>query len=146
MSSIDANKKNLEYWDEWYSTHEKSRNEIVTDYWLHYFEPTINEAKSVLDLGCGEGNNTLYLLNKGKSVSAADGSMNAILAMRKNFPEVKDAICFDMLETFPYANSSVNLVVADLCLHYFTEEDTIRILKEIRRILSKHQFARIMRT
>ena len=28
------------------------------------------------------------------------------------------------------------MVIADLCLHYFTEKDTDKILKEIRRILT----------
>ena len=61
---------------------------------------------------------------------------NAILNIRKNFPEVKESICFDMLEGFPFANSSTDLVIADLCLHYFSKNDTIKILKDIKRILS----------
>ena len=134
MNNIEANKNNLAYWNEFHKSHERS--EIVTDDWLWPFDEIIEKARGpVLDLGCGEGNNTLYLLGKGKNVTAADGSLNAVLNMRKNFPEVKETICFDMLETFPYANNSTDLVIADLCLHYFTREDTIKILKEIRRIL-----------
>lgn len=134
MNSIEVNKKNLEYWNEFYK--DCKREDVVTDDWLWTFEKIINDSRGpVLDLGCGDGNNIINLLNRGKNVSAADGSINAILNIRKNFPEVKEAICFDMLDTFPYANNSTDLVVADLCLQYFTKEDTIKILKEIRRVL-----------
>ena len=61
--------------------------------------------------------------------------MNAIYNIRKNFLEVKESICFDMLNRFPFCNNMTDLVIADLCLHYFKREDTIGILKEIKRIL-----------
>ena len=134
MSSIDANKKNLEYWDELHKNYERDKIEI--DDWMWVFDKTIKESRGpAIDLGCGSGNDTLYLLNKGKDVFACDGSMNAVLNMRKNFPEIEGAICFDMLSVFPFGNNTTDLVVADLCLHYFTKEDTIKILKEIRRVL-----------
>ena len=130
----EANKKNLEYWNELHKHYD--REDIQFDDWLWPFDKIIKEARGpVIDLGCGSGNDILYLLNKGKNVSAADGSINAILNIRKNFPEVKETICFDMLDAFPYANNSTDLMIADLCLHYFTKEDTIKILKEIRRVL-----------
>ena len=134
MSSIDANKKNLEYWDELHKNYERDKIEI--DDWMWVFDKTIKESRGpAIDLGCGSGNDTLYLLNRGKNVFACDGSMNAVLNMRKNFPEIEGAICFDMLSVFPFGNNTTDLVVADLCLHYFTKEDTIKILKEIRRVL-----------
>lgn len=134
MNSSEANKKNLEYWDELHKNYE--RNKIEIDDWMWVFDKTIKESRGpAIDLGCGSGNDTLYLLNRGKNVFACDGSMNAVLNMRKNFPEIEGAICFDMLSVFPFGNNTTDLVVADLCLHYFTKEDTIKILKEIRRVL-----------
>lgn len=134
MNSSEANKKNLEYWDKLHKDYE--RDKIEVDDWMWVFNKTIEESRGpVIDLGCGSGNDTLYLLNKGKNVFSCDGSMNAVLNMRKNFPEIEGAICFDMLNVFPFGNNTTDLVVADLCLHYFTTEDTIKILKEIRRIL-----------
>lgn len=136
MSSIDANKKNLEYWNNLYQK-DYDRSKVQVDDWMWIFDKTIKEARGpVIDLGCGDGNDTIYLLNKGKEVVPCDGSINAVLNMRRNFPEVKDAICFDMLNVFPFANSSIDLMVADLSLHYFTREDTLRILREIRRVLA----------
>ena len=148
MSSSEANKKNIEYWNELHKSYDRNviEKEIVNDDWMWTFKNIIEEARGpVIDLGCGSGNDTLYLLNKGKRVVPCDGSINAILNIRKNFPEVDEAICFDLLTTFPFANNSTDLVVADLCLHYFTKEDTIKILKEIRRILTNkgHMLLRV---
>ncbi len=142
----DANNKNIAYWDEWYKGHYCERNQISSDDWLDYFMPIISEVRGpAIDLGCGSGNDTLYLLNKGKSVIPCDASMTAIQNIRDNFPEIREALCFDMLEKFPIGNNMTDLVIADLSLHYFTREDTIKILKEIKRILVNrgHLLARV---
>lgn len=142
----EANNKNIVYWDEWYKGHNSGRSEITYDDWLDCFMPIISEARGpAIDLGCGSGNDTLYLLNKGKSVMPCDSSVTAIQNIRDNFPEVREALCFDMLEKFPICSNMTDLVIADLSLHYFTREDTIKILKEIRRILVNrgHLLARV---
>lgn len=129
-----VNKKNIEYWNNLHK--EYKRDEIVVDNWLWVFDKIIDDSnKPAIDLGCGSGNDTLYLLNKGKKVIPCDGSMNAILNIKKNFPEVLDSVCFDMLDEFPFPNDITDLIVADLSLHYFKREDTINILKEIKRLL-----------
>ena len=130
----EVNNRNLEYWDKYYKDH--ADDEIITDNWLDRFGPIIDKSeRPIIDLGCGSGNNTLYLLNQGKNVIPCDGSMNAIFNIMNRFPDIKEALCFDMLDSFPIQNNTADLVIADLCLHYFKKEDTIKILKEIKRIL-----------
>ena len=65
-----VNKKNLKYWDKLY---EKYRNDdVVSDNWLWVFNQIINDNYGpVIDLGCGSGNDIMYLLGKGKKVSMA---------------------------------------------------------------------------
>ena len=129
-----VNKKNLKYWDKLY---EKYRNDdVVSDNWLWVFNQIINDSYGpVIDLGCGSGNDIMYLLGKGKKVIACDGSKNAILNVKNNYPQIKDVVCFDMLDGFPFSNNMTDLIIADLSLHYFKREDTINILKEIKRLL-----------
>ncbi|MCI8778355.1 MAG: class I SAM-dependent methyltransferase [Bacilli bacterium] len=40
-----------------------------------------------------------------------------------------------MQEEFPFADESYSLIIADLSLHYFDNNTTIHIMKEIKRIL-----------
>ena len=137
--------KNSErYWNNIHVNYD--RNHIKVDDWLDRFDSIIADCKSsVLDLGCGGGNDTLYFIEKGKKVIACDQSMNAINNIQKNFPEVLEARCFNMLDGFEFEDDSFEIVCADLCLHYFTEKDTCMILNEIRRILvpGGHLFVRV---
>ena len=58
---------------------------------------------------------------------------SAINNIKKNFPEVYDTKCFNMLDGMPFDNNSFELIIADLCLHYFKEKDTFELLNEIRQ-------------
>lgn len=132
------------YWNKIHENYE--RNNIKVDNWLDSFETIISNCKgAVLDLGCGGGNDTLYLIEKGKRVIACDQSINAIKNIQKNFPEVAETKCFNMLDGLAFEDDSFEIVCADLCLHYFTEKDTDKILKEIQRVLRPegHLFVRV---
>ena len=137
--------KNSElYWNKIHTNYD--RDNIKVDDWLDRFDSIIVNCKSpVLDLGCGSGNDTLYFIEKGKKVIACDQSRNAIDNIQKNFPEVLEARCFNMLDEFAFADDSFGIVCADLSLHYFTETDTRMILNEIHRILipGGHVFVRV---
>ena len=89
------------------------KDNIKFDEWLEKFDEIINACETpILDLGCGSGNDTLYLLNKGKKVISCDQSENAIKNIKKNFPEVFDAKCFNMLDGFPFPDNYCDLIVA----------------------------------
>ena len=129
--------QSLKYWNKFHLNYE--RNEIKIDNWLENFEEIINDCTTpILDLGCGSGNDTLYLINKGKKVISCDQSENAIKNINKNFPEIFDSKCFNMLDGFPFPDKYCDLIIADLCLHYFREKDTFKIINEIKRILKEN--------
>lgn len=120
-TDIIENSKN--FWNQVHSNNR--RDSIKIDDWLDDFSDIIENCKTpIIDLGCGSGNDTLYLLNKGKEVIPCDLSKNSIDSIKKDFPEIKDAKCFNMLDGLPFKDSSCDLIIADLCLHYFTEADT----------------------
>ena len=127
--------KSLEYWDNVHKDYDRAT--IKVDDWLEKFDDIImGTQKPILDLGCGGGNDTLYLISKGKQVISCDQSPSAINNIRKNFPEVFDAKCFNMLDGLPFEDEAFDVVIADLCLHYFLKSDTEKILNDIRRILT----------
>ena len=102
---FNEKENSLEYWDNIHSKYE--RNEIKLDDWLDKFETIIDSCSTpILDLGCGSGNDTLYLINKNKQVISCDQSSNAINNIKKNFPEVYDTKCFNMLDGMPFDNNS----------------------------------------
>lgn len=129
-----ANAKARERWNAIHSNYE--REQIQYDDWLETFEEAIDSCQTpVIDLGCGSGNDTLYLIEHGKRVISCDYAPNVLRNIRKNFPEVEKAMCFDMTKGLPFESDFTDLIVCDLSLHYFTEQKTFEILDEIKRVL-----------
>lgn len=130
----NANAKARESWNVIHSSHERSR--IKYDDWLETFKDAIDSCQTpIIDLGCGSGNDTLYLIERGKRVISCDYAQSAIQNVHKNFPEVEKAVCFDMTKGLPFENDFAEIIICDLSLHYFTEQTTFAILDEIRRVL-----------
>lgn len=124
------------YWDAIHESFDK--DEIIYDGWLQRFSKEINECDTpIIDLGCGRGNDTKYLIELGKEVIPCDYSSIAIESIKKNFPGIKLSKCFDMKEGLPFDDEYTNIIIADLSLHYFSEKETRKILDEIKRVLRK---------
>lgn len=125
----------VEMWDNW----SKKRSGLpVYDNWLDDYQEILEKYKDteILDLGCGIGADTLYLIEKGYQVLSCDFSKEALQSIQKNIPDSKTK-CFDMFKRFPFKDECYSVVIADLSLHYFDEKTTIHIMKEIKRILKK---------
>ncbi len=129
--------RSLEYWNAAHDRQGTDRSGIRTDDWLEAFDGILTRTVGpILDLGCGGGNDTLYLIGRGKQVCACDQSPSAIRRLKENFPEIREARCLNMLDGLPYPDRSFEVIIADLCLHYFTGEDTGYVIAEIRRVLT----------
>lgn len=123
----------VKMWDNW----SKRRSSVpVYDLWLDEYKNILQENKDneILDLGCGIGADTLYLLERGYNVLSCDFSVEALKSIENNIPNSK-TFYLDMMKKFPIDDKKYSLIIADLSLHYFNNETTIHIMKEIKRIL-----------
>jgi SAM-dependent methyltransferase len=109
----------------------------VYDDWLDKYGEVFDASRDtpIIDLGCGFGNNTLYLFERGYQVIACDFAEAALERLSLFIPNPVTQL-FDLRSRFPFEDGAAKAVVADLCLHYFSEAETMRIIGEIRRILS----------
>lgn len=122
-------------WDNW----SKRRSSVpVYDLWLDEYKDILeqNKDKEILDLGCGIGADTLYLLERGYNVLSCDFSNEALKSIQDNISNSK-TLHLDMRKKFPIEDDSYSLIIADLSLHYFDNETTINIMNEIKRILKQ---------
>jgi SAM-dependent methyltransferase len=124
-----------QYWNEIYESNIDRKPKY--DLWLDKYEDILINTKDtpIIDLGCGFGNDTLYLKEKGYEVISCDFSEKALARLGK-FIEKLNSKCFDMKSGLPFDDNSAKIIIADLSLHYFTWEDTLKILKEISRVLT----------
>ncbi|HAB67665.1 MAG TPA: class I SAM-dependent methyltransferase [Firmicutes bacterium] len=123
----------VKMWDNW----SKRRSSIpVYDLWLDEYKDILEKNKSneILDLGCGIGADTLYLIERGYKVLSCDFSLEALKSIEKNINNSK-TLYLDMMKDFNMRDNSYSLIIADLSLHYFDNETTIHIMSEIKRIL-----------
>ena len=129
----------MQFKDYWNETHKKySQGKIVYDNWLDNYKSTLDKCKtSVLDLGCGTGNDTLYLTERGFKVIACDYSEVALEKIKSELPKVETKLV-DISQPLPFKDNLFDLVIADLSLHYFNEATTKNIMQEIKRILAPH--------
>ena len=108
---------------------------IIYDNWLDKFKNYIEKVDTpIIDLGCGIGNDTLYLINKNKKVISVDFSEKALQILKKNIPAAQ-TVKMDIENNYKLKQNSVDLIIANLSLHYFNEEKMFDIIDKIRDTL-----------
>ncbi|MBN2981362.1 MULTISPECIES: class I SAM-dependent methyltransferase [Cohnella] len=123
------------YWNEVFDRIRQGGN-AKTSSWLRRYLPIRGRdpAASVLEIGCGLGKETAFLVDCGYRVTATDVSETALSAVKSAFPSA-NLLLHDTRDRFPFPDESFDLAVASLSLHYFGYETMIRILADIRRLL-----------
>jgi ubiquinone/menaquinone biosynthesis C-methylase UbiE len=123
-------------WNEIYKTCETENPKY--DFWLKKYDYLIRESRNlpIIDLGCGIGNDTIYLQQQGFSTVSCDYAEEALNHLRELL-DTTATKCFDMLDGLPFQSSTYKIIVANLSLHYFSWHDTERVIDEIYRVLMK---------
>ncbi len=114
---------------------DRSRDsERISDPWLDEHADLLQAGLTVLDFGCGNGDDSLELVERGLQVVAFDQSLASLRHARQRVPGLR-IVRGDMRDPLPFPNASFDRVVASLSMHYFTWEQSIRLAAEVSRIL-----------
>jgi len=114
--------------------HETLRN--VTSPLAEMIEPSFPRKSRILELGCGVGRDAIFFAEKGHHVLATDSSPVVIDQNKKLYTDHDvEFNVLDMQQPLPYKADSFNVVFANLSLHYYTDEKTREIIKDIARVL-----------
>lgn len=95
----------------------------------------IKNLKNLLDLGCGDGRDSIYFSNKGIKVTALDFSKSGIKKLEEQNNKI-DCI-FEDIKNINFAENTFDVVYAHLSLHYFDNETTSNIFANLYKILKK---------
>lgn len=125
---------NIEYWNNVYTS--IKNNEITYDLWLDKYMDILEKSKdtSIIDLGCGSGNDSVYLNERNYKVISCDYSTEALNIIKKNIKN-SNIVEMDLTREFPFEDAMAEIIIADLSLHYFNDDTTKNILNEIKRVL-----------
>ncbi len=94
---------------------------------------------SVLDVGCGTGENALYLASKGHSVTGIDISSKAIDIARKKARQKGLQVKFLVMDALALNELSdrFDTIIDVGCFHTFSDEDRLQHVKGLKAVL-KH--------
>lgn len=127
------------YWNKQYMANDNKR--VTYDLWLDKYEHILNASTdtSIIDLGCGLGNDTIYLYERRYNIISCDYSEEALKKLEL-FMEKPVTRLFDMKDGLPFESESAKVIIADLALHYFSWDETRKIVNEIKRVLKEDGF------
>ena len=91
--------------------------------------------KYLLDLGCGDGRDSIYFSNKGLLVTAVDFSESGIEKLKTQSQKI-NCISED-IRKINFGENSFDIIYAHLSLHYFDDETTSKIFDNLFRVLKK---------
>lgn len=124
------------YWKRHLDKYGEKNLDFLSDLWVDKYPYIFNNIQigNALDLGCGLGQYTKYLMDKGFNVISTDISYEVLLKLKEFIPDA-NVVQLDMGLGLPFENESFDLVLANLSIHYFDKETTKKLLNEIIRIL-----------
>jgi len=97
-------------------------------------------GNTVLDVGCGTGENALYLAQNGFSVAGVDLSTRAIVAAKAKAEERKLKIDFRLANalSLEFQSGRFDNAIDSGLFHTFTDNDRISFAHEIARVLTRN--------
>jgi len=89
----------------------------------------------LLDLGCGDGRDSIYFSNKGLKVTAVDFSESGIEKLKTQQSRI-NCVLKD-IRNINFPENSFDVIYAHLTLHYFDDKTTSKIFNNLYKILKK---------
>ena len=127
-----------EFWDRFFRERRESGDDLDWGgLWTRPFQVPLREAgvRTILELGCGTGNDTARLAGEGYSVTAVDVSNEAIGRARARFGPVARFLVADMTRRLPFPDEGFDAVMSNVALHMFPDGVTRAVFAEVGRLV-----------
>ncbi len=93
------------------------------------------QARTILELGCGTGNDAARLAREGYMVTAVDVSTEAIDQAQAKFGSSISFVVADLAIDFPFRTQQFDAVMSNVALHMFSDAITRSIFAEVARVV-----------
>ena len=94
------------------------------------------DGKEVLDLGIGQGQNSISLANLGFTVTGVDYSNNCLDICKSNCPELN--LVQSDVRSFKIEKDKYDLILSRCVLHFLHKDDAYEIMKEMKDNLKEN--------
>ena len=143
-SIIEKELKKLGYWNNLYSKDDYfgTGQTILADFAKTIIEE--NNISTLLELGCGQGRDSLFFANFVSNVTSVDISENAINFVKKTKNERNltnlDLFVHDIKKPLNFLDKSFDMVYSNLALQFFDINQLKEIFSNISEIMSNDSF------
>lgn len=147
MSVIQCSSVLSDVWNSAYNNNTSFFGETPSQFALSCYEDyiKINNAKKMLELGCGQGRDTLFFASKGIEIEALDYSPVGIerlqkLALEKNLSNLHASV-FDARNSLPFKDNEFDAVYSHMFFTMsFSWDELKAIAHEVIRVLKRNCF------
>jgi ubiquinone/menaquinone biosynthesis C-methylase UbiE len=129
----------MEISEKWDESHKRiPKDKDASEYAIDK-EKEFKRGSTVLDLGGGTGADAFYFVKRGHYVTVADISPYALSIVSDKSKSMNLPISIKQItlgeNQLPISSDTFDIVYSRLSLHYFNQQTTVEIIKEINRIL-----------
>jgi len=126
------------YWYRLFRTHRQFGTDLDWgEQWTGAFVPILEEyhVRTILDLGCGTGNDVLRLAQRGFAVVGLDYSRAALMQASRKAAPYAAFVLADMAASLPFRDACFDAVMSNVAIHMFNDAVTRTILANVKRLL-----------
>ena len=113
-------------------------NEVVSFVLSNYSSTQIISGKTALDIGCGAGNNTVFLAELGFKVTSIDGSTSAVEVARQRIQEhslAAEIHVGDFTDLSKIKDGTIDLIIDRCSICHCRRSGIEKALNEVKRVL-----------
>lgn len=127
---------NTAYWDSYYTRTDNAPDEASS--FAQYILKYTRSGQKLIDLGCGNGRDSIYFLKNGLAVTGVDMSMTAVKNLREAYRGVKNArfICGDFITSRTLYQEQFDICYSRFTLHAISSKQEDEVLKNIKDALN----------
>lgn len=127
----------IDYWNERHAeayskAHWVTKPSIFAEECVTFFP----KGGTLLEIGTGQGGDAKYFQSLGYEVTATDYADKALEIARERVKNVR-FLNVDTAAGLPFDNELFNIVYSHMALHYFDEETTKKVFRDIHRVLKQ---------
>jgi SAM-dependent methyltransferase len=127
-----------EFWDQFFRQRLESGDDLDWGgLWTRPFLVPLRQARvrTILELGCGTGNDAARLAAEGYSVTAIDLSGEAIGQAKARFGSLAGFMVADMTQRLPFPDAGFDAVMSNVAMHMFPDSVTRALFAQVGRVV-----------
>jgi SAM-dependent methyltransferase len=126
------------FWDQFFRQRRESGDDLDWEgVWTAPFLVPLREAgvRTILELGCGTGNDAARLAGEGYLVTAIDLSGEAIGQAKAKFGSTARFMVADMTQRLPFPDEGFDAAMSNVAMHMFPDGVTRALFAEVGRLV-----------